>query len=325
MATLAQSTTSPAASGNGGMEELLPLVKQLTDPDQVRLHYCEQIVRSLWLYDISTHSSSSTSGILERSRSVGAIKKERKLSRPCSYSLAFCRNRCSSASRDCVYLPVADAAHPHCARIQPRLQCASTSTVCCISCRYASAVLERTDSALSLPIPQYAVQIEAFRVPTSNFARSDRSAGQSRRQNRHLVLAFNGDYTVVSAHHGDWFRVEQDRSDIYCSEGSVGRDWLELCMRYCGALLCCFDCSRKHGSAVASPSIRPLAQACRTLLPSSRGPPSRTRSSQNLPTTVPQRQYVRSSSTQRSNGAEVVEPAPKHGGLCKYGREHGWS
>jgi hypothetical protein len=36
MATIAPSTIASVAGGTGGMDELLPLVKQLTDPEQVR-------------------------------------------------------------------------------------------------------------------------------------------------------------------------------------------------------------------------------------------------------------------------------------------------
>jgi hypothetical protein len=54
MATLTQPNSATGATGNSGMEELLPLVKALTDPEQVRKYsYCCWCCRELVLWNES--------------------------------------------------------------------------------------------------------------------------------------------------------------------------------------------------------------------------------------------------------------------------------
>jgi hypothetical protein len=91
MATLSQPSSVSPSVGNGGMEELLPLVKQLTDPEQVTNSLlCSRIDRQqLSEVEVINFAASAKRCFLpsfpllsilsERSRLAGALEKARKL------------------------------------------------------------------------------------------------------------------------------------------------------------------------------------------------------------------------------------------------------
>ena len=175
----AASAVQRGGVGGGGMEELLPLVLQLTNSEQVRTfvsflllkYYVVKEIRFVGCLLYSYISLSLTSNrtittttetnkhtcfhFSERSRLIGTFQKTRILCRfgPCP--MALDRDGGRLVARNCIHLSPFDTTHLDGACFESSVQCLGLAAMCRQSCRYPTTLFGSSNSLVFVSIFEY--------------------------------------------------------------------------------------------------------------------------------------------------------------------------
>lgn len=138
-----------------------------------------------------------------------------------------------------------------------------------VSSRDTISLLERTYTALPLPIPQYDEQDTAIRVLAPDIAGRDRCARQTERQlGRDQLFAVDGNHPALLANHGIRLRALQDRRDLYRPKDLAGRHGSRVHLSDVRTILRRRVRVERDGRCLDRHSGREIAQARRAVLPS---------------------------------------------------------
>lgn len=108
-------------------------------------------------------------------------------------------------------------------------------------------IMSSTYSTLPLPIPQHHLQIQTLRVPAPHIIGSHWCTCQERLLRCDQLPPHHRNHPSLSAHHGDWIRIEQDCCHLHRPEDSAGRPWTQLHLCYIREVLCCGHSLEQYG------------------------------------------------------------------------------